>query len=100
MANSALHNVDGSGTSSSDPYGDHLAKLAQEREPVDLVQECHECQAPQPHHLVELTPGPWQGNIHRTETITPGEAHRRNHGMSGTVIEWQLVKNENKAPTV
>lgn len=39
--------------------------------------------------LIELTLGPWQGQILRCESMTHDEALARNTSMSGTVIEWQ-----------
>lgn len=42
-------------------------------------------------NLIELTPGPWQGEILRSEEMTEEQAAARNAEMSGTIIEWQAV---------
>ena len=38
--------------------------------------------------LVELTAGPWFGQVHRSEEMTEEEARERNALMSGQVIGW------------
>lgn len=41
------------------------------------------------YNLVELTSGPWRGEVRRSEMMTDEEAKRSNAKMSGTVIEWR-----------